>query len=1010
MGQNPSFVIIIMLVTCITNIIDHESPPLYNATPARASDSFRPSSAPAPHSPSTMAAKEPLYSLLDPQAERACFYGILLATLAYGALLMLYIQLTQVLLARPKRGQTFWAIVAYSSFLFPLATMAVGAIFKFSEMSYVDNRNFPGGPNAYHREHSSNYVNVIGQVSATLFPWVADILMLFRLLVIWNYKWWIVACPVLMYFAKMAISIPLLIAQIRPHDPRWVSRITSFGVSYHALTMAFNIYFTVMICIRLHMMRSQLQAVAGKLHASFYTSTVTLFVESGGFFTLWIIIYLIIRSRGSFVQDIFLLPHTFTLGITRMLIILRIAQDRAWSTDLVTATDRGVLEWQVSSTHSVPLHDIPSSCNSAERQLNFMGDSPTGTNPHPVLQNLRIRLKDIHEAISNYQPLSARPPILDSSLDNGTDTNEDGQWLQQENIQGLKKLRDSVKIDLDVLKKFLDDPQCAHLPPLSTNAPYLIAVWNEVLCAPAQVDSIFKSIPISGPSVDPRQRGTKRPPAVKVDVVADNGKRWIRVNTVKNSRMLAEFREIDSYLTDSDDSTYDNMEDARPTLAQTEFDNSVLQMGRSLLAAAKANPIEGTAEIPQITIRLTRLDPSSTRETENDPRIAQTLHRLEEMGISVQLGERQETELPIPAPLDPLSSSPSPSPPLYPSANINLDLSVLIALISDLTHAPLPMTVDEANRRFIPAQSYREWKQKKNGLSGKKKIHSKDRPTPASSENLELDVALEFPSDLAKHSRALTNQLLQEMGKGLLQEIHDKVSAISSGTVEFWTTSEARDRCLRIIAKIGGASEKRRAHALFWTVSTLSTSVLSQSEAEDLYWQDSRYPSKFVALFPIHIYPSSPKPDPSLIAGFTSGLHQPHFSKALAKTSRDILAQETTPHPRALPDELVGDVSALPEAGEIQRAIVTKANPRLTAHTVQSLLWGAELGWTTLTANKTSIKAILREMKLARVSGRLDGLVNGDDAVEEAGSESRRAAIWIVDPRSLAEGMCSLSR
>lgn len=43
-----------------------------------------------------------------------------------------------------------------------------------------------------------------------------------------------------------------------------------------------------------------------------------------------------------------------------MLIILRIAQDRAWSKDLVTATTRGVLDWQVSSTHSVPLHDDPS--------------------------------------------------------------------------------------------------------------------------------------------------------------------------------------------------------------------------------------------------------------------------------------------------------------------------------------------------------------------------------------------------------------------------------------------------------------------------------------------------------------------------------------------------------------------------------------------------------------------------------------------------------------------------
>lgn len=74
-------------------------------------------------------------------------------------------------------------------------------------------------------------------------------------------------------------------------------------------------------------------------------------------------------------------------------------------------------------------------------------------NPHPALQQLRIRLQHIHDAISTYQPLSAKPPILDSSLELGTEGNEDSHWLQQENIQGLKKLRDSVKIDLDVLEK-----------------------------------------------------------------------------------------------------------------------------------------------------------------------------------------------------------------------------------------------------------------------------------------------------------------------------------------------------------------------------------------------------------------------------------------------------------------------------------------------------------------------------------------------------------------------------
>ncbi|RDB23624.1 hypothetical protein Hypma_009502 [Hypsizygus marmoreus] len=649
-----------------------------------------------------------------------------------------------------------------------------------------------------------------------------------------------------------------------------------------------------------------------------------------------------------------------------------------------------------------------------------MSSAIDDASPHPALQQLKIRLQNIHDAISTYQPLTAKPPILDSSLNTGTDTSDDGQWLQQEHIQGLKKLRDSVKVDLDVLEKFLSTPGSAHLPPLSTNAPYLIAVWNEVLCAPPPVDAVFKSMPLTGPSADQRQRGAQRPPAVKVDVVADNGKRWIRVNTVKNARMLAEFREIDSYLTDSDDSDYEKLEDARPTLAQAEFDNSILRMGRSLLAAAKANLIDGTSEIPRITLRLTRLDPSPPlgSEEENDPRILQTLQLLRGMGIDVELGERRGSDFPAPAnePSPASSSSPSTSSILLePTININLDLSVLIALISDLTHSPLPKTVEEANTRFIPPQHYREWKQKKNGMYGKKRVRSKEIPpseSPIPSRG-ETDVR-DIPSELAKHSRALTNQLLQEMVKGLLQEIHERISVIdarSTAKVKFWTTLEARDRCLRIISKIGGASEKRRAHALFHAVSTLSPEVLSAEDAEDLFWRDSRYAPKFIALFPINLYPASSAPGVALVPEASGNRSQPPFFRALAKTCEDILAQETIPNPRPRFGAVVTNDESLDDTEEIQGAIVTKANPRLTAHTVQSLLWGAELGWTTLTANKTSIRAILREMKLARISGRLDCLSDEDAKDEVPGIEGNlTAAIWVVDPRSLAEGMSNQSR
>ena len=70
---------------------------------------------------------------------------------------------------------------------------------------------------------------------------------------------------------------------------------------------------------------------------------------------------------------------------------------------------------------------------------------------------------------------------------------------------------------------------------------------------------------------------------------------------------------------------------------------------------------------------------------------------------------------------------------------------------------------------------------------------------------------------------------------------------------------------------------------------------------------------------------------------------------------------------------------------EIERAAVTKANPRLTAHTVQSMLWGAARGWTTLTANKSSVKAILRDIRAGEGGAGYGWGREANDATEAGG-------------------------
>lgn len=467
-------------------------------------------------------------------------------------------------------------------------------------------------------------------------------------------------------------------------------------------------------------------------------------------------------------------------------------------------------------------------------------------------------------------------------------------------------------------------------------------------------------------------KSSQKPAGAKVDIIAANGKRWIRINTIKNSRLMAELREIDSYMTDSsEDET-----NARPSLAQSELDNSVLRMARDLLKAAQANPIEVTSEIPSITMRLTRLDPNAPGK-QNDPRIGQTIKMVKDMGIDVEFGE-QEMSLPLLIGNGEPSQTSTPLTHLRPTLNINLDLSILIALVSDLTHSTLPTDIKDAQNRFTPPKSYRQWK--------KQRVLASNKPKDPTEPNWEDDE--NTPMNVGKHSRALTNQVLQEMGKGLIQDIHDRLIALSPNLsdVVFWTTPEARDRAVKIVAKIGGDLEKNRIRGMFPFGSPITpiSPSLTSSEAEETYWRDSRYPHNFIPLLPIRIFqseiPTAPATSP-----------QSPFFQSLDITCQYILEQEFMAHPNAFPEEAV-------DRTEIQRAMVTKVNPRLTAHTVQSMLWGARLGWTTLTANRASLKALVKEIRTVKLSGRLDGIKGDEDGI---------AAVWLCDPKSLGEQMRS---
>ena len=534
---------------------------------------------------------------------------------------------------------------------------------------------------------------------------------------------------------------------------------------------------------------------------------------------------------------------------------------------------------------------------------------------------------------------------------------------------------------------------------------------------------------------------------------------------IKNSRLLAEFREFDSYLTDSETEEgnhgsanckcSDSSCKTKPVA--DELDNSLLQLGKQLITAAKADSRDVP---PKVTLRLTRFLLSTesldeleklglkaigprkrsitVKPSETDPRIAQTLRELLQMGVEIILGEHEFT-----IPVELRSSSTKPLPRLVPSRQINLDLSVLIALVSDITHAPLPRSTEEAYARYIPtpaerARSRKRRQQQKELLARSKpqnalhnllsksqqKTKEKD-PVKQSTDNSESD----GEGDNV-HSKALASQVLKEISQGLLEEIASRLDVCP---VEFWTSREVRDRCLRIVDKIGGPAEKRRAAALFFDPANLKDPVLgirmsSPQEAAEAYWRDSRHPRNMIpGLVPLRIFEEDERNGPlqlQLGSDITTSIKENPFWASLEQACMGLLSEGSAQHPRAvvLPSEPSSSraksnhvQSSTDEddsdfhGQEIERAAVTRSNPRLTAHTVGTLQRGAKRRWTTLTANRAGVREMLKECakvvdaapsSVSSITGQLAGLNIGGG---EGENETEVVAIWVVEPRSLAE-------
>jgi len=167
--------------------------------------------------------------------------------------------------------------------------------------------------------------------------------------------------------------------------------------------------------------------------------------------------------------------------------------------------------------------------------------------------------------------------------------------------------------------------------------------------------------------------GTTKRSNVLVDIVAQDGLEWVKVSTLTEKRMLFDIAKA-GWVGDSSDEEYDS---DGPQIEDDDEPEGLLKQAEGLLKASMATRVR--YRHPKIRIVLPKINRGCVREVEA------IIEQIEGMGITVQ---RAEDIRPVP-PLSKVLDQIAVNPFADFAEMVNIDCTILLALVSDLSHSPI---------------------------------------------------------------------------------------------------------------------------------------------------------------------------------------------------------------------------------------------------------------------------------------------------------------------------------
>ncbi|KAK7680852.1 hypothetical protein QCA50_016162 [Cerrena zonata] len=249
----------------------------------------------------------------------------------FGVQLVLYLMCMRGLWQRRPLTRFIKFLMFHTTMLCAMNAIWTGTSAYGVQITYVDNRNYPGGPFAFLMVESPLPTNVLSNVGYTIGNIMADALLLWRCSVIWKASMgpsgiYYMIFPGLMLLASLAMQILFVFETANPNAGFFSSQTVNFVIPWFSISLSLNIILTMMIVAQMIRCRRRGQAVFGSAYGDHYGSISSIFVESAAIYCLCSTILLITYAMDHPINQIWLAIGPAVQNICNYLIIYRVIE------------------------------------------------------------------------------------------------------------------------------------------------------------------------------------------------------------------------------------------------------------------------------------------------------------------------------------------------------------------------------------------------------------------------------------------------------------------------------------------------------------------------------------------------------------------------------------------------------------------------------------------------------------------------------------------------------------